>query len=224
MDFSTLDLGQEATHAHTSAWVASTLRRQIAEGQLLPGTKLSEQVLAQALGVSRNTLREGFTLLDSELIITRIPNRGVFVASPTADDVREIYAVRRTVEPAAAAWGSTLDLSTLRDIVETARSAQRNGDVPGMAGANQRFHELLVASSGSSLLGELMGRVLARMRLVFHAMRDAPDFHTHYVQGNAHVLELLEAGKRLEAAEALRRYLDTAEAELLEHLRAAQEN
>lgn len=208
----------KAPHAHSGPWAASVLRRRIAEGELLPGDKLSEQALAESLGLSRNTLRESFTLLNSELIITRIPNRGVFVASPDADDVREIYAVRRTVEPACLAWGEGLDLDRLEEIIAEARAGLSAGDVPRMASANQAFHEQLVASSDSDLLQELMGRVLARMRLVFHAMSDAPDFHSHYVERNAQLLDLLRAGKRMEAAQTLRDYLDTAEAELLRHI------
>lgn len=208
----------KAPHAHSGPWAASVLRRRIAEGELLPGDKLSEQALAESLGLSRNTLRESFTLLNSELIITRIPNRGVFVASPDADDVREIYAVRRTVEPACLAWGEGLDLDRLEEIIAEARAGLAAGDVPRMASANQAFHEQLVASSDSDLLQELMGRVLARMRLVFHAMSDAPDFHSHYVERNAQLLDLLRAGKRMEAAQTLRDYLDTAEAELLRHI------
>lgn len=208
----------KAPHAHSSAWAADLLRAQIASGQLLPGTKLSEQALAESLGLSRNTLRESFTLLDSELIITRIPNRGVFVASPNADDVREIYAVRRTIEPACLAWGPNVDLSALSSIIDTARNAHSANDVAAMANANQEFHKQLVLTSGSSLLQELMGRVLARMRLVFHAMSDAPDFHSHYVEQNATLVQLLSAGKRQEAAQTLRGYLDMAEAELLRHM------
>lgn len=207
-----------STHAHTSSWVASTLRRQIAEGRLHPGAKLSEQALSEALGVSRNTLREGFTLLDSELIISRIPNRGVFVASPDAEDVKEIYAVRRTIEPAALAWGPNLDVPAMEQVITEAYAALAIGDIQKMADANQNFHELVIASSGSELLRELMGRVLARMRLVFHAMSDAPDFHSHYVERNAALVRKLSAGRRFEAAEELRKYLDTAETELLGHL------
>lgn len=208
----------KAPHAHSGPWAASVLRRRIAEGELLPGDKLSEQALAESLGLSRNTLRESFTLLNSELIITRIPNRGVFVASPDADDVREIYAVRRTVEPACLAWGEGLDLDRLEEIIAEAQAGLAAGDVPRMASANQAFHEQLVASSESDLLQELMGRVLARMRLVFHAMSDAPDFHSHYVERNAQLLDLLRAGKRMEAADTLREYLDAAEVELLNHI------
>ncbi|MER8026831.1 GntR family transcriptional regulator [Glutamicibacter protophormiae] len=214
-----LPLDEEATHAHTGAWVASVLRTRIAEGRLRPGSKLSEQSLAQALGVSRNTLREAFTVLGNELILTRIPNRGVFVASPGMDDVREIYAVRRMIEPAALQWGTKLNVPGLERIVKRARAALASGKIEAMADANQRFHEEVVRASGSAQLQELMTRVLAQMRLVFHAMSDAPDFHSHYVELNASLVDLLRAGERDQAAQALRGYLDTAETELLAHLK-----
>ncbi|HCM95691.1 MAG TPA: GntR family transcriptional regulator, partial [Glutamicibacter sp.] len=116
------------------------------------------------------------------------------------------------------AWGPELDLEALERIIAQARAGLAAGDVARMASANQDFHKQLVRSSHSALLQELMGRVLARMRLVFHAMSDAPDFHSHYVERNATLLALLRDGKRMEAAETLRSYLDTAEAELLSHI------
>lgn len=208
----------EATHAHTAAWIAETLRSKIAEGQLLPGSKLSEQTLAQAFGVSRNTLREAFTVLAGEHIVTRIPNRGVLVTSPGIDGVREIYSVRRILEPAAVRWATGISVSSLQEIISEARGARDRGAVSEMATANQRFHEALIRGTGSTLLQELMTRVLAQMRLVFHAMSHAPDFHSHYVEQNAELVELLAKGQREEAAQALRGYLDQAEAELLDHL------
>ncbi|GAA1498371.1 GntR family transcriptional regulator [Paeniglutamicibacter kerguelensis] len=215
---SSLPLAEGSTHAHTGEWVAAVLRSRIAEGQLLPGAKLSEQSLSAALGVSRNTLREAFAVLDNELIITRIPNRGVFVSSPGASGVKEIYGVRRIIEPAAVLWGPNLDTDALAAIVVDARAALAAGDIAQMADANQCFHEQLVRATGSERLQELMTRVLAQMRLVFHAMSDAPDFHSHYVELNASLVELLVAGQREEASIALRGYLDRAEAELLAHL------
>lgn len=209
------ELPSTATHAHTGAWVASVLRSRIAEGSLLPGTKLSEQALSETLGVSRNTLREAFTVLDGELIITRIPNRGVFVASPGSAEIREIYSVRRVLEPAAALWGPGPDIAELHSVVAEARDALSRGSVPEMAAANQRFHEVLILGTGSAGLVEMMARILAQMRLVFHAMSNAPDFHSHYVELNAEVLALLAQGQRAEAADMLRSYLDRAEAELL---------
>ena len=196
------------------------LRSRIAAGELLPGTKLSEQQLAAALQVSRNTLREAFTVLAGEGVVTRFPHRGVFVASPDADVVREIYQVRRMLEPAAVLWGPEPDLAPLDAVIAAARDAKSRGAAAEMAAANQAFHEALIAMSGSAQLQQMMSRVLAEMRLVFHAMSGEPDFHTHYVEQNAELVELLRAGKREQASDRLREYLDSAEAELLGHLDA----
>jgi DNA-binding GntR family transcriptional regulator len=215
--------GGPATHAHTGAWVAGVLRQRISAGQLAPGTKLSEQSLSEALGVSRNTLREAFTVLAGESVVQRIPNRGVFVAAPGADDVREIYRVRKLIEPAAVLWGEAPagTLEALDTIIDRARAARAAGSVQGMADANQELHKALVALSGSASLQELMAKVLAEMRLVFHAMATTPDFHSHYVEKNAALVAQIREGRREEAAAELRSYLDIAEQELLGHMGVA---
>lgn len=204
-----------STHSHTGLWVSDQLRQRIAAGDLTPGTKLSEEALGEALGVSRNTLREAFTALHAEHIVTRIPNRGVFVARPAAEDIREIYRVRRFVEPAAVLWHEAAPVDELRAVVADAQDARARGDIAGMAGANQEFHRALVARAGSERLDWLMKQVLAEMRLVFHSMGSDPAFHEPYVADNARVLELIAAGRNAEAAELMRDYLNRAEAQLL---------
>jgi DNA-binding GntR family transcriptional regulator len=202
-------------HAETGLWVAAQLRRRIEAGQLKPGSKLAEEALGEALGVSRNTLREAFAALHSEHIVTRIPNRGVFVAHPTAEDIREIYRVRRFLEPAAVLWSSAAPLEPLEAIVRAARAAAADGDIPAMAGANQDFHRAVVEQAGSERLNRLMDQVLAEMRLVFHSMAADPAFHEPYVEDNARIVAFLEAGERAAAADFLSAYLDRAEAQLL---------
>lgn len=118
-----------AEHAHTTAWIASVLRNRIAAGELTPGSKLSEHSLSTSLGVSRNTLRQAFTTLAGESIVTRIPNRGVFVASPRVEEVHEIYRVRRTIEPAAVLWGE-LTPQILRDMEAIVQRARRPPGTP----------------------------------------------------------------------------------------------
>ncbi|MET3945362.1 DNA-binding GntR family transcriptional regulator [Arthrobacter sp. UYCu512] len=209
-------MAKGSTHSHTGVWISAQLRQRIAAGELAPGTKLSEEALGDALGVSRNTLREAFTALNAEHIITRIPNRGVFVARPSAADVREIYRVRGFIEPAAVLWQEPAALDELRVIVAAAQLARSSGDVNGMAAANQEFHRALVARAASERLDSLMEQVLAEMRLVFHSMGSDPAFHEPYVADNAHVIELMAAGDNAAAAEFVRHYLDRAEAQLLE--------
>ncbi|TFD45616.1 GntR family transcriptional regulator [Cryobacterium frigoriphilum] len=202
-------------HADTGSWVASVLRERIGAGQLAPGAKLSEEALCDVLGVSRNTLREAFSTLAAEHILTRIPNRGVFVARPTVEDIREIYRVRRFLEPSALLWTPQTDAPLLHAAVARARAARDANSVDGMAMANQDFHAGVVALTGSERLSLQMAQVLAEMRLVFHSMAADPAFHEPYIERNAEILRLFEAGDRAGAVAALADYLDRAEARLL---------
>lgn len=202
-------------HAETSTWVAAQLRQRIADGELAPGAKLAEEALREALGVSRNTLREAFATLHAERVVTRIPNRGVFVSHPTPDDIREIYRARRLVEPASLLWSPARPTDHLAEIVREARLAAKAGDVPAMANANQEFHRALVARAGSERLDSLMEQILAEMRLVFASMASDPRFHAPYVEDNARIVGLLEAGQTTDAADLMANYLDRAEQQLL---------
>ena len=83
------DLGR----ASTAGRVADVLRTRITEGHLSPGTRLSEEDIGAALGVSRNTLREAFRLLGHERLLVHEFNRGVFVRRLTVDDVRDLERV-----------------------------------------------------------------------------------------------------------------------------------
>jgi DNA-binding GntR family transcriptional regulator len=206
-----------ARHAHTGQWVAGALRSRISEGDLPPGTKLLEEALCSALGVSRNTLREAFAILAGENIVTRVPNRGVFVARPTAEDIGEIYRVRRYLEPAALRWGDGAHAagSVLDAVIARGRYARDAGDAAAMAGANQDFHKAVVALAGSVRFDAMMSEVLAEMRLVFHGMGNDPVFHAPYVEANADIARMLRGGRVEEAAESMRAYLDQAEAQLL---------
>lgn len=204
--------------------VAQALSEQIVQGQLRSGTRLTEETIATALGVSRNTVREAFALLTSERIVVREPNRGVFVATPGPDDVRDLYATRLLIEPAAVLWGPGLSdraLAELRAAVSRGTTARAEGRWDDVASANQQFHRVIASMGSSRRIDQHMSVVLAEMRLVFHLMSEGPQFHASYLDSNDEICSLLEAGRREEAATLLRDYLQRAQAQLLEALAAA---
>ena len=216
--------------AHVSAQpsaaerVADALREQIVNGALRSGTRLTEETIGAALGFSRNTIREAFALLIAERLAAREPNRGVFVATPTPSDIRDLYATRQLIEPAAvehAPGFSDEALGRLRTIVDAARAARERGDAAAVAQGNQEFHRSLVRLGGSRRIDHLMEGVLAEMRLVFHLMADDSGFHEPYLDRNDAILRDLERGDRAGAAAALRAYLSDAEEHLLSDLGAA---
>ena len=70
----------------TAERVADIMRERITDGSLAPGSRLPEDAVGSALGVSRNTLREAFRLLVHERLAMAEFNRGVFVRRLTRDD------------------------------------------------------------------------------------------------------------------------------------------
>lgn len=209
------DSTKDVAHAQTGFWVAATLRERISAGQIPPGTKLSEELLGDALRVSRNTLREAFVALSAENIVTRLPNRGVFVAHPTPEDIREIYHVRRYLEPAGILWAPKSSMADIDEIVERGLTAYSTESIEGMAAANQDFHFAIIARAGSDRLNAFMARVLAEMRLVFYSMEATPNFHAPYMEENARIASLMAEDRLQCAAEAMISYLNRAESQLL---------
>lgn len=201
----------------TAERVAAILRERIMAGALSPSTRLSEDTISQALGVSRNTLREAFRLLAHERLLVHELNRGVFVRRLTADDVADVFRVRRLVELGAVrSLGAVApDLSPLRAALQEARDAADAGRWLDVGTANMHFHLGLGALAGSERAGEVMKQVLAELRLVFLVMPDPRRFHEPYIERNAEICRLLEAGDVGAAQDALARYLDDAERELL---------
>jgi DNA-binding GntR family transcriptional regulator len=213
--------GARALVARTSTAerVADAVRNEVVEGRLRPGGRLPEQALSQALGVSRNTVREALSQLVAERVLVREPNRGVFVAVPDADAVQDVYRARLLIEPAAVREGERAGdpeaVARLRAAVQEGREAAARDDWPGVAGANQHFHRALVGLAGSARLDQQMALLLAEMRLVFHRMTSVREFHEPYLDGNDAIARLVESGERERAAEEVAGYLRTAEAQIL---------
>lgn len=218
------DLGR----ASTAGRVADVLRTRITEGHLRPGTRLSEEDIGAALGVSRNTLREAFRLLGHERLLVHEFNRGVFVRRLTVDDVRDLYQVRRILECGAvrrlaerlasdSSTSSTADLlAPVRAAVHEGESAAAQDAWVAVGTANMHFHQAVADLAQSPRVTEAMDHLLAELRLVFHVM-DAPQaFHATYLPENRAILELLEAGDLAAAESAIATYLDAAEAQLVE--------
>ncbi|NEY33655.1 FCD domain-containing protein [Streptomyces sp. PRKS01-65] len=188
----------------TAERVADILRTRIAEGSFPPGTRLSEDSIGGALGVSRNTLREAFRLLTHERLLVHELNRGVFVRVLTVEDVEDIYRTRALVECAVVRGlgEPPFGLEALAGAVEEGRRAAREGDWKAVGTANIHFHRELVALAGSERTDELMRSVFAELRLAFHVVDDPRRLHEPYMARNLQILQALEAGDR-EAAERL---------------------
>jgi DNA-binding GntR family transcriptional regulator len=195
------------------------LRDRIIEGLFPPGTRLSEESIGAALGVSRNTLREAYRLLSHERLLVHELNRGVFVRELTTNDVIDLYRFRRLLECAAlrqAVRPPAAALADLREAVDSAERAAGEQRWTDVGTANMRFHQAIVELADSPRLDEIMRQALAELRLVFHVMKNPGSFHVPYLARNREILKLVESGDMQNAATQLDTYLADAERQLLD--------
>lgn len=201
--------------------ILSTIRDQIIEGKLPPGTALIENDLTGPLGVSRNTLREALRLLCREGLAVHYRHRGVVVRTLTLQDVRDIYRVRRTLELQAILRDDALDASALaamRDAIEKMQAAADAGDWRMVGTHSLLFHQRIVRLLGSPLLDTFFRTILAQLRLVFAAAPDEQRFQRPWVIRDSQIFSLLAAGDTAAASVALTEYLTLSEHSLLDHL------
>ena len=209
----------------TAERVADVLRRRITEGDLPPRTHLSEEQLIMVLRVSRNTLREAFRLLSHEGLLVHELHRGVFVRELDDADLVDLYRLRSTVE--CGVVRSLADvapdgLRRLYDDVADAESASGRGDWVAVGTANMQFHRDLVALAGSPRTDQVTQRLLAELRLAFHAVASPQRLHETYVARNRALVELLAAREFEQAATHLEDYLRDSLGELLDAMRGGR--
>jgi len=206
------------THASTAGRVTDILRTHITQGLFPPGTRLSEETIGRALGVSRNTLREAFALLSHERLAVHHLNRGVFVPTLTRADVSDMYTLRRLIEGGAARTAGTAGLAARKavsDAVDSAEGYAAAGQWLDVRTEDLRFHQAIASLVGSSRVDELMRRALAELRLIFYAMDSPEQFHRPYLERNRSIAESVMRGDGETAERDLLSYLADAEAQIL---------
>jgi DNA-binding GntR family transcriptional regulator len=205
-------------HASTADRVTELLRTHIMEGLFPPGTRLSEEAIGQALGVSRNTLREAFRLLCHERLAVHEMNRGIFVPVLTSADVADIYKLRRLIEGGAARLAAAAPMTArlaVRATVESGETAAAAGRWFEVRTDDLRFHQAIAALAGSPRTDELMRRALAELRLIFHVMADPEQFHAPYLERNRIIADVIVRGDGRRAEAELLSYLTDAERQIL---------
>lgn len=188
--------------------VSAEIRRAISRGEFAPGQKLNEVALAERFGVSRNTLREAFAMLTAEGLCERIPNRGVFLATPSPEFVTDTFRARAAIEPAALLWGPDLDIERLEELNAEGQAAIEQEDDDLFIAVNQAFHHVVLSSMGSKTLGDTMDQLDAFMRLAMLPILERdPSFNRRFIEVNEHVVELVKSGDRQAASDYLQEQL-----------------
>ena len=150
------------------------IQGMILGGEIAVGARMASQTeMSARLGISRATLREALSTLETLGFLSIEPGRGTFVVSdaPTRSGAlsrwrfgpgyseREVFQTRLALECAIAAEAARrIDPATvieLRAATDKMRAGWRSQDLIGVFRHDSRFHEMIVASCGNRMMRDL---------------------------------------------------------------------
>jgi DNA-binding GntR family transcriptional regulator len=154
---------------HTLAeQTADLLRERIIAGHFRSGERLVEARIASQLQISRGPVREALKQLREEGLVREEPRRGAFVASPTIEDVRDVYDLRAALEARAARLVIRNEDPTAVEALDRAvgriEEAARAGDLARIVRSDYEFHETLCRVSGNRRLHDAFVRNASALR------------------------------------------------------------
>lgn len=146
---------------------ARLLREDIYSQFFQPGDRLREAQLCDRYEVSRTVVREALRQLESERLITMLPNRGPIVTVLNEADISAIYAVRASLEGLAgelfAANASDAQVERMVAWLSDMEEKRRDGDVAGLEETKDEFYRLLFAGAGNEVLADSLGTLHRRI-------------------------------------------------------------
>lgn len=206
-----------------------TIRGQIMEGVIPPGTWLRQETLASEFGVSRTPVREALRQLQASGVLEVLPRRGALVRGPTPREIREAYFVRSELEGSAAELAAERitdeQLSRLagaetlfREAVEDFTSVEPGGagqiGKGSWAAANDLFHDVILEACGNRCLRDT----------VYHLYLSFPRNLTWVALASSSRLLRANADEHMEIRQCIeQRNGDTAREAMRRHVRAAGE-
>lgn len=164
------------------------IRASLVDGMIEPGHRLVTRKLAEEIGVSLGPVREAIYRLASEGLIRHVPGAGATVHQLSRQELEELYVLRDAIESCAAAeaarYASEQSLDALDSIVDefVEITASIRSGKSGRATktlfhrwleVEERFHELLVASTKNQILAKVI-RDTRAISKVFRHQRQTP--------------------------------------------------
>lgn len=207
---------EEVVSMRASDRAYATLLDEIQSGVLRPGAVLGEVEQAARLGVSRTPLREALGRLGADGLVAQQSPRVTVVTAIDADDIREIFEVRRALEESAARLaaqrGDAATFSDLeRDFARVDLDAAAAGEgLDSYYGLIARFDLALDAAVANDYLTAALRTVRTHLVRVRRLARDNPGRLTASVAEHRLIAAAIAEGDADLAAHATHVHLHNA--------------
>ncbi|HZO35961.1 MAG TPA: GntR family transcriptional regulator [Solirubrobacteraceae bacterium] len=196
-------------NARVRAYTA--LRDAIVCGELHPGRQLSENELAELLGVSRTPIREALVRLRDDRLVDIVPQLGTFVTRISADAVADAQFIREALECSAvrlaAERADRSDVAALSGLISRQEQVRDHHDFDRFYVLDDEFHGALCELSGHGVAWSLAQRANGHLNRVRRLSLPQPRYLAEMVAEHTLVVDAVRRGDPDAAEAALRHHL-----------------
>lgn len=137
------------------------IKNKIINCEIQPGESLDEKNLKEEIGASRTPIREALSKLEQENLIIILPKRGIFVNDITLKDIKEIFSIRKFMEPYIMKLSyeniSKDELKRYKKLFEEFYTDKKNDLY--YTNLDAKFHYFLIKASDNKYLINMMQQI-----------------------------------------------------------------
>jgi DNA-binding GntR family transcriptional regulator len=219
-----------------SAAVASTLapvsvvdalvlamRSRILDGELAPGSAVTEVEAARTYGVARPTAKAAIRTLVHEGLLRQDANHAAYVPRLAGADVHDLFLVRLALELAVidlvGARHRPADLAAMRRAITTLSALGEDAPTSAFVEADLAFHRALVAAANSERLSRIYGQLIGEIHLCMMQTRTLLG-SSRIAREHTQILKAIESADTARGAARMRAHLAAARQVLVSAQRA----
>jgi DNA-binding GntR family transcriptional regulator len=191
--------------------VYGALREAIVMTELEPGQQISENEIADRLGVSRTPVREALARLRDDQLVQIVPQFGTFVSRISVAGVDDAQFLREALECSAvrlaAEHANAAAVAELHGLIARQEAARDAGDASAFFVLDDELHSTLCELSGRPIAWTIIARANGHLNRVRRLSLAQPSYIAEMIEEHKAVVDAVGRAEPDAAEEALRHHL-----------------
>lgn len=187
------------------------LKDKILNFEILPGVKISDQEIAQEMGISRTPVREALFRLSENGLVQAKPNRGFTVRIFKAKEVEDLYTMREALEVLAVKLTikhlNKQKIKTFHDLLRSYEPWLQTNNLFKFNNLDQEFHDLLAKFSENEFLTQNLCSLHDKIRLIRRYHYFLPGTIQEAYEEHRFIIEHIENGATNKAKAAVSQHI-----------------
>jgi DNA-binding GntR family transcriptional regulator len=202
--------------------VYRSLLDAISDGALAPGSRITQEEVAEQLAVSRQPVLLALRFLKKDGFVLDAPGRGLLVAPLDGVWLGQVYQIRCALDALAAGLAARAHSVMDPELIRQGRLATRSQDVKAMMSADVAFHDAIYTASGNPLIAQSAQLHWQHIRRAMGAVLQISSMRESIWDEHETIAQAIEAGDEDQAESLSREHGEDASRNLARLLAGAQ--